>query len=146
MRNIYLLRHCETEHFEKKRCVGITDVKLNEKRYPAGTASKEIFQREKPERHFLCSDTSRASETARIISGGKITVQVLSDLHEINMGDWDGMYFDEIKVKFSEEYRQRGIDFAEFTQPRGESFADCQNPRHCIRNGIKGKTSYYYKI
>lgn len=145
MRNIYLLRHGETEHFEKKRCVGITDVKLNENGIRQAQRLKKYFS-EKNLSDIFCSDATRASETARIISGGKITVQVLSDLHEINMGDWDGMYFDEIKVKFSEEYRQRGIDFAEFTPPRGESFADCQNPRHCIRNGIKGKTSYYYKI
>lgn len=50
----------------------------------------------------------------------------LCGLHEIDMGDWDGMYFDEIKTNFPEEYRRRGLDLAAFAPPNGESFAACQ--------------------
>lgn len=131
MRNIYLLRHCETEHYEKKRCVGITDVKLSENGIRQAQRLRKYYS-EKNLTEIFCSDASRAADTARIISGGKITVQVLSDLHEIDMGNWDGLYFDEIKAEFPDEYRQRGIDFAGFTPPHGESFADCQQRAQTI--------------
>ena len=125
MRKIYLLRHCETELFPQKRCIGSTDIHLSEngvrhaqrlRRYFASKSISGIF----------CSDASRAVKTAEIISDGKIQVAKLTELREINMGDWDGMYFNAIKSKYPDEYRQRGLDFAAFAPPNGESFADCQ--------------------
>ncbi len=48
------------------------------------------------------------------------------------MGDWDGMYFDDIKAKYPDEYRQRGLDFAAFSPPNGESFAACQKRAEAV--------------
>lgn len=125
MRTIYLLRHCETENFLKKRCVGITDIDLSENGLKQALRLKEYLA-DKEVNHIFCSDTKRAVKTAEIISGGKIQETKLVDLHEINMGDWDGMYFDDIKSKYPNEYRQRGLNFAAFSPPHGESFDACQ--------------------
>ncbi len=68
MRNIYLLRHCETEHFEKKRCIGITEVKLSENGIRQAQRLKEYFS-EKNLSVIFSSDTIRAAETAEIHLG-----------------------------------------------------------------------------
>lgn len=125
MRTIYLVRHCETEHFPKRRCIGITDTDLSENGIRQAQRLKMYFQNKILSKIF-CSPALRAVKTSEILSGGEIPITTLSLLHEINMGDWDGMYFEKIKMKYPDEYRRRGLDFAEFSPPNGESFAACQ--------------------
>lgn len=125
MRTIYLIRHCETEHFPKKRCIGITDTDLSENGIRQAQRLK-IFIQDKNVSGIFFSPSLRAAKTSEIMSDGEIPVTKLAGLHEIDMGDWDGMYFDEIKMKYPEEYKRRGLDFAAFSPPNGESFAECQ--------------------
>lgn len=125
MRTIYLFRHCETEQFSQKRCIGVTDVDLSENGLKDASRLKEYLSG-KQVNHIFCSSAVRAVKTARIMSAGEIQVTVLPNLHEIDMGDWDGLYFDELKAKYPEEYARRGLDFARFSPPNGESFSDCQ--------------------
>lgn len=125
MRKIYLLRHCETERFPKKRCIGITDVRLSENGLMDAGRLKEYFA-DKEVKNIFCSDAGRARKTAEVIANGQTPVTTLPELHEINMGDWDGMYFDDIKSRYPDAYRQRGLDFAAFAPPNGECFAECQ--------------------
>jgi probable phosphoglycerate mutase len=131
MKTIYLLRHCETASFPKKRCIGITDIPLSENGIQQARLLKDYFA-DKNIGGILCSDASRAVKTAEILSDGQISVTKLAELHEINMGDWDGMYFDDIKSNYPEEYKQRGLNFASFSPPDGESFADCQKRAETI--------------
>lgn len=125
MREIYLLRHCETEPFPRKRCIGITDIDLSENGIRQAQHLKEYFKA-RPISGIYCSDALRAFKTAEIISDGKICVTQYHDLHEIDMGDWEGMLFDDIKAKYPDQYRQRGLDFARFAPRNGESFTECQ--------------------
>ena len=125
MRKIYLLRHCETEQFEKKRCIGVTDITLDEAGLRQARQLKEYFRSKKLSAVY-CSDALRAVKTAEIIASTNMQPVKLHDLHEINMGDWDGMYFEDIKSKYPDAYRRRGLDFASFTPPNGESFAACR--------------------
>ncbi len=46
-------------------------------------------------------------------------------LREINLGDWEGFSFEEIRERFPEEYAARGRDIENWRPPGGESFADC---------------------
>ena len=139
MRNIYLLRHCETEHSKRKRCIGLTEVRLSETGIRQAQRLRRYF-REKKLSAIFSSDAIRSAETAEIISGGIIPIQKLSGLREINMGDWDGMYFDEIKTKFPDEYRQRGLDFASFSPLHGESFAACQKRAEAVFHDISAQS------
>ena len=125
MRNIYLVRHCETERCPGKRCIGITDIDLSENGVRQAHQLKEYFK-DKQLSGIYCSGALRAVRTAEIISGGRIRVTKLAGLHEINMGDWDGMNFEDIKSRYPGEYERRGLDFAAFSPPRGESFSACQ--------------------
>lgn len=131
MRTIYLLRHCETELFSQKRCIGITDIPLSENGIQQAGILKDYFA-DKNIGTILCSDASRAVKTAEILSDGQIPITKLAELHEINMGDWDGMCFDDIKSNYPEEYRQRGLSFSTFSPPNGESFTDCQKRAETI--------------
>lgn len=139
MRNIYLLRHCETERSERKRCIGRTEVRLSENGIRQAQRLRRYFS-EKNLSGIFSSDAIRSAETAEIISGGIIPIQKLAGLREIDMGDWDGMCFDEIKAKFPNEYRQRGLDFASFSPPHGESFTDCQKRAEMIFRDISAKS------
>ena len=53
-------------------------------------------------------------------------VTYLQELREINMGDWDGLTFDEIKNQYPDEFKRRGENIADFAAPNGESFKECQ--------------------
>ncbi len=41
------------------------------------------------------------------------------ELKEINMGQWDGLTFSEIKEKYPREYELRGLDFGSFVPQVG---------------------------
>lgn len=131
MRTIYLLRHCKTELFPQKRCIGITDIPLSENGIQQARLLKDYFA-DKNIGAILCSEANRAVKTAEILSDGKIPITELAELHEINMGDWEGMCFDDIKSNYPEEYKQRGLNFAAFSPPNGESFTDCQKRAEII--------------
>lgn len=125
MRTIYLLRHCETEPSAKKRCIGVTDVGLSKSGVRQAQSLRKYFAN-KNIRFIFCSGASRSAKTAEILSGGKTPIRTLDALHEIDMGDWDGMYFDDIKLRYPDEYRRRGLDIAGVSPPNGENFADCR--------------------
>ena len=107
MRRIYLIRHALPDQPpEKKRCIGSTDV-------PLGTLGKlqavrlGEYMKTKPVSGVFCSDLSRARETARAISQVPV---VVSALREMDAGEWDGLFFDEIRQKWPEVYEKRGVD------------------------------------
>lgn len=125
MRSIYLLRHGETEQGFAKRCIGITDIPLSANGREQARCLRDYFA-PKPLSGLFCSDALRTVDTAEIIADGMLPVTRLTDLHEIDMGAWEGMYFAEIKGKFPDAYKRRGLDFATFAPPAGESFSACQ--------------------
>ncbi len=45
-------------------------------------------------------------------------------LREIEVGICDGLTYDQVKVKFPEEYRARMQDKLKYRYPRGESYMD----------------------
>ena len=69
-------------------------------------------------------------------------MEVVEDLREIYMGQWENMTFEEIKQKYPAEYEARGRDLAGVPAPGGESFADCERRARrafeAIRNASRG--------
>ena len=107
MRKIYLIRHAQPDiPVGKKRCIGITDV-------PLGTLGElqaivlGEYMREIPIHAVFCSDLSRAIQTAQAISPDPI---ILPELREMSAGEWDGLFFDEIRQRWPEIYEKRGVD------------------------------------
>jgi alpha-ribazole phosphatase len=80
--------------------------------------------------HFsrvVSSDISRSQRTAKIIAGWRNNpIEAMPALREINLGEWEGFSFQEIKERFPEDYAARGRDIENWRPPFGESFADCR--------------------
>ena len=97
---IVLVRHGETDWNRERRFQGHADTPLNE----AGRRQAlELADALRDER--LCavytSPLQRASETARIVAGELgLEARELEALREIDVGDWQGMTLDEVKVQF----------------------------------------------
>ena len=61
--------------------------------------------------------------TARILAEPhKLELNVLDDLTEIGLGDWQGLHRDEVSQKWPEIWRQSRIDPSAVTFPNGENF------------------------
>lgn len=107
MQKLYLIRHARPDiPLGKTRCIGSTDV-------PLGTLGKlqaavlGEYLKDVPLEQVWASDLSRAVETARAIHGN---VRCCPDLREMDAGDWDGLYFDQIRQRWPEIYEKRGTD------------------------------------
>lgn len=127
MRTIYLVRHGKPEFpGGSKLCIGCrTDIPLSDEGKNQIAQIREQFA----DKEISCIYTSpliRCVESARILSSGKIPVKIVNELREIDMGDWDGLSFEEIRRLYPEEYEARGRDMAGFCPPGGESFHACQ--------------------
>lgn len=125
-RYIFLLRHCQTQLSEKKRLIGQYDVPLNEKgialSHRIGAAlKKHSFN------HVFCSDLRRSVETAEIIASHlELKPKRVEGLREISLGQWDGMFIDDIQNQFPKEYEARGRDLVQYKIPQGENFIELQ--------------------
>ncbi len=126
-RYIYLLRHGETEYGKEKRYLGHTDCKLSKQGKEQSKYLGSIFANDKIIiDNIFSSDLIRCKDTIKIVFPN-MKVTFLEQLREINMGDWDGLTFDEVKNKYAEDYKKRGENIAGFIPRNGESFNQCQN-------------------
>lgn len=126
-RYIYLLRHGETEYGKEKRYLGHTDCNLSKQGKEQSKYLGSIFANDKITiDNIFSSDLIRCKDTIKIVFPN-MKVTFLEQLREINMGDWDGLTFDEVKNKYAEDYKKRGENIAGFIPRNGESFNQCQN-------------------
>lgn len=122
---IYIVRHGDIGLGRDKRYIGQSNLPLSALGKKQASSLKEIFCRV-PLDNIYCSDLERTQQTAEIIaSAHPITPIHCEGLRELNMGDWEGKLFSEIRVKYPIEFKQRGEDIANYTPPKGESFSDC---------------------
>ena len=120
---IVLVRHAQTDQ-AKGRCVGRTDVALSaegavQAARLAGSLADAGFVR-------LCtSPAKRALNTlAPLATRLDREAEIIPELNEIDMGEWDGLFFDDIRDRFPAAYAERGSRFGDFRPPGGESFND----------------------
>lgn len=118
VKNLYLIRHGETDWNRERRFQGQTDVPLN----PAGKIQAaeliSLMNQFKIEAAFA-SDLQRAFETAQIaLSDLRIGVQKDHRLREANIGEAEGLTIEELIAKFDEEallrwrsYEEHNMDF-----------------------------------
>lgn len=106
MRTIYLIRHGQPDFPDgKKMCLGKTDLPLSKLgKLQAGLLlpcfkDKQIT--------VFSSPLTRARQTAAMLER---PVTVLPGLAELDMGQWDGLTFEEIRVRFPELYAARATD------------------------------------
>lgn len=136
---IVLMRHAAIEG-AKGCCIGRTDVPLSPKgREQAGSLALPLseigFAR-------LCvSPAGRAVETLHPLAvrlGMEKAVEIFPGLAEIDMGEWDGLFFKDILARFPEAYRERGEQLGSYRTPGGESFNDVADRALAVLRELAG--------
>lgn len=118
LKNIYVIRHAETDWNKSLRFQGQTDVKLNETGREQAIKLRPVLQQLQIESVYS-SSLSRAHETAELATFDlKLTIQKDDRLRETNIGDAEGLTHDEILQKYGEHslakwrsYEERLLDF-----------------------------------
>lgn len=123
-KKILLLRHGRIQSVsDEKRFIGQIDLPLSD----VGKAQAAYWQSclgTVSLGSVIASDLIRCQETARIIAGGECEIETVSGLREIDLGQWEEKRVSEVKRRWPDAYRQRGLDMAGFRPPAGESFLD----------------------
>ncbi|MDR2460283.1 MAG: histidine phosphatase family protein [Deltaproteobacteria bacterium] len=120
---LYLLRHGQTENFEKRLFNGWTDVPLSE----LGRHQLDVSVAALQDINFTAiysSDLSRALYGAKQLAEKRgLDLIVSQDWREMNFGDCEGLSFGEIQDKFPELASRimRPIGGEEINFPGGES-------------------------
>ena len=119
---VYLTRHGQTDWNSRGRMMGWTDEDINELGRVQST--KLSVRMEKiPLDAIYTSPLTRAMTTGVIIGERRgIMPQPLQGLIEINYGDWEGLYRDEVAKNWPEQSRQMHDNPAGFVIPGGESY------------------------
>lgn len=135
MRRIYLVRHGLPEKsIDEKEYIGVTDLPLSMRGSAESRQLGRYFrQRLSPAAtvRILTSPLQRCRQTAaemyRVLSDGGIELPepiVVEDLHEIDLGEWEGKSVREIRERFPEAYEARGHALGTYRTPGGESFLE----------------------
>ncbi|MEK6528449.1 MAG: histidine phosphatase family protein [Nitrospirota bacterium] len=147
---LYLIRHGETEGADAKRYKGHIDVPLSEKgikqmkrvaKYIVQNSSNSSNQKLNPPSPpfskgglggFLnavyCSDLTRAVISAEIIAEPHgLKPVIMPELKERNFGIWEGMSFDEIRVKYPEEFEAWANNPLQHSPMGGESTVEVRD-------------------
>ncbi|HAS88950.1 MAG TPA: histidine phosphatase family protein [Desulfovibrio sp.] len=120
---IVLIRHGEIEG-HKGRAVGQIDLPLSPNGLSQAAQLADSLDSFQP-RRIYCSPLTRTMQTASLIEkkcGIKATL--VPEIKEINLGEWDGLDFAELKKMYPWDYKQRGEDIVGFRAPGGENFTD----------------------
>lgn len=116
--NLLLIRHGQTNWNLEQRFQGQSDIPLNETGRKQAQALAERLAAENFDAIYS-SDLQRAIETAHIIR--KSGFQPDARLREVNFGDWEGLTYDEIKVKHPETLAAWENDIFKNAPPNGET-------------------------
>lgn len=121
MKNVYLVRHGETELNRKKVYYGRLDCDLTEKGVSQAKALQPFFSRLKPD--LLCvSPLLRAGRTGDLLLGETKTLRVCDQrLNELAFGQWEGKHYEDLKG--DPLYKKWCADWRHQPPPAGESFS-----------------------
>jgi len=124
MTTIYLLRHGEIPSWTPRRFLGRTDLPLTDN----GRRQMEVMARFLKSRAIgtiVCSPLQRCRESAQILASTvDCELEVISELAELDLGEWEGLTVEEVRQRFPGDYEARGLDLANYRPAGGESFAD----------------------
>lgn len=119
IKNIYVIRHGETDWNKNHRFQGQTDIKLNETGREQAIRLRPLMQQLEIESVYS-STLSRAYETAELATQEiKISIQKDERLRETNVGAAEGLTMDELLQKFGPDsltkwrsYEERLLDYS----------------------------------
>ena len=119
VKNIYVIRHGETDWNKNHRFQGQTDIKLNETGREQAIRLRPLMQQLQIESVYS-STLSRAFETAELATQEiKMTIQKDDRLRETNVGAAEGLTMEELLQKFGPDsltkwrsYEERLLDYS----------------------------------
>ncbi len=119
---ILLVRHGQTNHNKVRFITGWGEEDLNDTGYEqARKLSKRLAG--SPISSIYSSPLKRTLSTARTIAEPHgLELQILDDLIEVNLGDWQGQYDEDVRKKWPELREQSLLDPSNISIPNGESF------------------------
>lgn len=105
MKKVFLIRHGLPDFpGGKGMCIGTTDIPMGEK----GLAQAALMAKKLPPvTAVFSSPLTRTVQTAEAIG---LPITVLEGLREMYAGEWDGLTFDQIRVRYPELYAARSQD------------------------------------
>ena len=123
---IYLMRHGRPElPLGGRVYYGQTDFPLSAEGKAAAAEVGECLKGKITFDAVYASDLTRARQTAELAAPG-MKITTVPALREVNLGEWEGRGFDEVREQFREIYEARGVKFAETAPPGGETFVEVQ--------------------
>lgn len=123
--NIFLIRHAKPElPYGGGVYYGSTDYPLSEEGERAAAALRDVLAPIQFE-GIYSSDLVRARRTLELaLPQHSDSIKTVSELREINLGEWEGKTFDEVRSEWNEIYEARGASFDSVSPPGGESFKE----------------------
>lgn len=123
---IHLIRHGQVEGHDAPRYNGQSDVALTEH----GIIQYQQMKKHLSDRRITAcytSDLTRCTVGAEIICAQfGIEPVRCSELRELNIGDWEGLTWDEISTHWPKEWQARLADMVNYRVPGGENLLDIQ--------------------
>jgi alpha-ribazole phosphatase len=121
---IYLIRHGQTEWNQAFRYQGSKDEELND----VGTEQSEAIADLLKECNIgkvFSSPLKRAIKTATPLSKKlNINTEIINEFREINLGQWEGKTWEEIKSEYKDFLDIWSKDIAATAPPEGESYIE----------------------
>jgi broad specificity phosphatase PhoE len=119
---VFLVRHAQTKSNTTGFYTGWSDEDLNDFGY---TQARRLSSRlaNWPIAAVYTSPLRRTCTTAAILAEPhELDLEVMQDLIEIRLGDFQGLYRDEIRQRWPDLWQQLMTDPSDVTMPNGESF------------------------
>lgn len=125
-KRVYLMRHAKPELPMNGRVYyGQTDYPLSAQGIAAAEEVGEYLKGKITFDYLYASDMIRAQQTARLVAP-YLPITTVPALREVNLGEWEGRGYDDVREQFREIYEARGVKFAEVAPPGGETFGELQ--------------------
>ena len=126
MTKVYLVRHGQTEWNKKLTFRGRIDVPLNEAGHREARAISDALKDKNIEAIYT-SPLRRSIETAQPFAKFcRLKIVAVQGLIDISYGDWEGLTFNEVKKRYSDQYDkwEKRPDLIRF--PHGETLDEAK--------------------
>jgi len=127
MTKVYLVRHGQTEWNKKLTFRGKIDIPLNEMGHREAEAISEALK-DKNIEVIYTSPLRRSIETTEPIAKlFHLEIVPIEGLIDISYGDWEGLTFNEVKKRYSDQYKkwEKRPDLVKF--PNGETLNEVRD-------------------
>lgn len=126
---LFLIRHGQTDWNIRGKIQGSCDIELNDNGLiQAENLSNMIIENKYKFSKIFSSPQIRAIKTAEILSVATNVEYIATEgLEEINLGEWEGLSWIEVKEKYPTEYNEWYRNRRYTKPPKGESYQEMIN-------------------